>query len=91
MQIEWKLQGKCLNDETYQAFIRESPDKDPFFSSSAKAKKLVREYCASCPVLFECRNFGLNHPEIEGAFGGLSPLERRRQYASLQALSKFLS
>lgn len=87
----WRLDSKCLNDEKYQAFIRANPGKDPFFSNSKEAKKLTRDFCSSCPVLFECRSYGLNHPEIDGVFGGLSPLERRRESKHLQRIAAFLS
>lgn len=53
-------------------------DTDIFFDDLADSKKRaeLRELCASCPIIDQCRDWGLNH-EVYGFWGGLSADERR--------------
>lgn len=52
-------------------------DPELFFGDrgSHAAAKAV---CACCPVLTECRDYGISHPELSGIWGGLSQNARRR-------------
>lgn len=53
-------------------------DPELFFGDrgSHKAAKAV---CACCPVLLECRDYGLGHPEVAGIWGGMSQNQRRKE------------
>lgn len=51
---------------------------DLFFPERPADTGLAREICAGCPVVVECRAYGLAHPGLLGLFGGLDEVERRR-------------
>jgi WhiB family transcriptional regulator, redox-sensing transcriptional regulator len=61
------------------------PNQGIFFPPSAmerRSEKRVRErrakeICASCPVLFDCRNYAITIREQHGIWGGLTEGERR--------------
>lgn len=59
---EWSNNSSCA----------ERPNIFEALTTSGKKK-----FCASCPVLNECADYGILHEEYE-VFGGLSPAERRK-------------
>lgn len=34
-------------------------------------------HCTQCPVITECRNYGLTYPHEEGVYGGLTEKQRK--------------
>lgn len=50
-----------------------STNPELFFSHRVAAAKAV---CACCPVLAECREYGIEHPDESGIWGGLSQKQR---------------
>lgn len=49
--------------------------------SDLGAIQTAKEICATCPVINECRDYGLNihrQADLDGVFGGLSKIERLR-------------
>ncbi len=36
----------------------------------------AKNVCATCPVVDDCRTFGLNNLHLQGVYGGLSQTER---------------
>jgi WhiB family redox-sensing transcriptional regulator len=48
-----------------------------FFPDRPGDTGLALEICAACPVIVECRAYGLAHPGLQGVFGGTTEAERR--------------
>lgn len=57
------------------------PDSDRAVDSIAVAL----EVCAGCPVRITCLNHALDHHEIHGVWGGMSPRARRRLHRDRDA------
>lgn len=74
--MEWRAARERLEDLDGWArrACRDTPI-DPWFEPGAAAF-LVEEFCRRCPVLGECREYGIEW-EPEGTLGGLSQQERR--------------
>ena len=49
-------------------------DKQP---GSSPEMAMAKALCQNCPVLKECREWGIKHEEF-GIWGGLNPYDRRR-------------
>ena len=69
---DWRASGACL-----------SADPDLFFPisatrASARQVSCAKAYCARCQVRSDCARFALEHPEVQGIWGGLTDEERRR-------------
>lgn len=59
-------------------------DPDLFFPEKAGAEiRFAQAVCARCPVIAECREWGILH-EIHGIWGGLTQNERRAIRRKLQ-------
>lgn len=43
----------------------------------AQEIELAKEICNRCPILVDCRDYGIMANETYGIWGGLTPLERR--------------
>lgn len=78
--MSWKREGKCANDATLLAWMKETRRDffyDRMYERSAKA------YCNNgCPVINECKQEGLTHSPgsltvPQGIWGGLTERERR--------------
>jgi WhiB family redox-sensing transcriptional regulator len=71
-QDDWQSQGACLN-----------ADPDVFFpisvaGASATQIRTARAICAGCRVRSDCIDFALEHPEIQGIWGGTTDDERKK-------------
>jgi WhiB family redox-sensing transcriptional regulator len=42
------------------------------------AEKIAKELCKTCPVVEQCRNYGIMAAEPYGIYGGLTPEDRGR-------------
>lgn len=67
---DWRSRGACL-----------SADPDLFFPISltpASAPQIAwaKAHCARCVVRSECIRFALDHPEVQGIWGGMTDNER---------------
>jgi WhiB family redox-sensing transcriptional regulator len=67
---DWRSLGACL-----------AADPDLFFPISLSPASAVqvssaRAYCARCPVRPDCTRFALDHPDVQGIWGGLTEAER---------------
>lgn len=63
----WSEDGACRTRDPAEFFPVRGDDTRP-----AKA------CCRTCPVLVECRVYGLAYPSLKGLWGGLSERQRRR-------------
>lgn len=63
---DWRADGACRSEP--QAL---------FFPERGQSIAAALSICAGCPVLLECRTWGLYHEKI-GIWGGTSERERRR-------------
>lgn len=74
--MNWKLQSKCGNDPNILEIMK-THHWDPFFDEKApEDKEWIKQYCANCPVLIECRGAG----KFElGAWGGKPSRARHYQ------------
>lgn len=68
---DWRSFGACL-----------SADPDLFFpisltSASETQISWAKSHCARCAVRRECSDFALDHPDVQGIWGGLTDNERR--------------
>jgi WhiB family redox-sensing transcriptional regulator len=63
---EWMRDGLCAQT-----------DPEAFFPERGGSTRDAKAVCASCPVLVECRTYGMEHNERFGVWGGLSERERR--------------
>lgn len=50
---------------------------DDWFPEKGQPVGWVKALCRSCWMLQECRKYGLDHPDEDGVWGGLTPAERR--------------
>lgn len=59
-------------------------DPDAWFPEKGAAGQTslaeVRAVCLRCPLLSECRAWGIAHPYEHGIWGGLSPRQRQAAY-----------
>lgn len=63
----WYKTAACLDP---------SIDINWFWPERGDGTSQAKAVCATCPVVTECLNYGIN--EIHGIWGGTSPMERRR-------------
>lgn len=67
----WTKYAECLSLTPEEA-------DDLFFVPFGRTNKRAKEFCSKCPVKHECSKYGLEHPEVEGVWGGLSERERKK-------------
>lgn len=53
-------------------------DPAVFFPARGDDVRQAKAICRLCPVVDDCRAYGLEFPELDGVWGGLSARERRR-------------
>jgi WhiB family redox-sensing transcriptional regulator len=63
----WQERGLCSQS-----------DPEAFFPELGAPTREAKRICGRCPVQAECLEFGLEHGEQFGIWGGLSPMELRR-------------
>ena len=66
---EWMNNAACVDRNVWELF-----HQDPKTSESANA---AREVCWTCPVLHECRAWGITNHCDQGVLGGMTQLERQ--------------
>jgi WhiB family redox-sensing transcriptional regulator len=54
------------------------PEDQPDSIMQRMAEKIAKELCKTCPVVEQCRNYGIMAAEPFGIYGGLSPEDRGR-------------
>lgn len=52
-------------------------DPDLFFPETPEGVQEAKERCAGCPLIIECREWGLHHEEY-GIWGGTTGRDRKR-------------
>jgi hypothetical protein len=67
----WQANAKCIGVPTSK-FFRDEDGSD-------HSPVAYRDICAACPVKWECLETGIIY-NFEGVWGGLTELERRKQY-----------
>lgn len=70
----WRAQGRC----------RSAP-LSLFFPERGDDTRQAKAICAGCPVVEQCRSYGLAYPELRGIWGGLSERGRARARRRLVA------
>ena len=51
-------------------------DPNEWFPEKGKSTRQAKQVCRGCPVRAECLDYALEHGELYGVWGGLSPEER---------------
>lgn len=69
---EWQLRGACRPHDPEIFFV---PVTDRG-SARASRERRAKRICASCPVLFTCRDHAVRAGEVHGVWGGLTERER---------------
>lgn len=67
----WMSQAECLGHPNPNIFFPEYRGAQTYYNQA-------RKVCAVCPVWKECLRYALDTPELEGMWGGLSIVERRK-------------
>lgn len=70
-QDTWMDQGLC-NGMDINIFFPEAPDPNEQKRLNEEAKAI----CANCPVMEQCKQYGIEEKISHGIFGGLTPTER---------------
>lgn len=65
---EWATHGRCVKAPT-----------ELFFPGRGEDCTAAKRICGGCPVLDECRAYGMAHAGLKGVFGGLTENERRTE------------
>ena len=47
------------------------------WTGTAAQQTIAARQCPKCPVIAQCRDYGLQHPSEEGVYGGLTPHNRK--------------
>ena len=68
--MTWVTLGACRTAEP-----------DLFFMETDEAQYRAKEYCARCPVSFDCLEHAILNREAFGVWGGTTPLERKSMFA----------
>ena len=63
----WQERGLCAQS-----------DPEAFFPELGASTREAKRICARCPVRSECLEYGLEHGEQFGIWGGLTPRELRQ-------------
>lgn len=63
-----------------QLFFRQYYDN----SRGGRYVKEAKAICAGCPVQQKCLEWALYYPEVDGIWGGTTPLERRRMRRTMK-------
>lgn len=70
---EWQYRGACRNLDTEQFFHPEGERG----GTRKRRDDAAKAICAQCPVIAQCREYGLSAQEPYGVWGGLTAEERR--------------
>lgn len=66
----WQARGACRTDSAI------APG-DFFPPTGVNVRPEVRALCNRCPVLSQCREWAIAHPECTGVWGGLTERQRK--------------
>ena len=69
--LDWQDQGACRTADPAIFF----PERGGNSKAQVRQAKAI---CATCPVLDECRQYGLEGREKYGIWGGMTEFERRQ-------------
>ena len=79
---DWRARAACRADNAVYFFapnhFERKPEKD-------LREGIARSLCRSCPVARDCLEYSLAVSEMNGIWGGLNELERRRLQRSRAA------
>lgn len=81
--LGWTAQAACAGVDPTTFFPDEDGGRSP--GGRPKAAAVARAYCASCPVLAECRDYGDRTHRI-GVWGGVVRWHRGTRIARLDLL-----
>ncbi len=72
-QGDWRSRSACLSADPELFF--------PISMTAASSRQIARAqaYCANCSVRQECMRFALDHPDMQGIWGGTTDDERRKK------------
>ncbi len=48
-------------------------------SDNASERNEAARECATCPIVTQCRQYGIDHPKETGVYGGLNERERVKE------------
>ena len=62
----------------HKGFCADSPYADLWFpTEGVESAAYCESLCGGCPVRVACLRYAIDHPELEGIWGGLSARQRR--------------
>lgn len=82
----WMGHAKCRNEDP-ELFFPEKDGNAPVIAAAAKAVCLGTDGYPPCPVLMQCREWGLAN-EVFGIWGGLSERDRSKERRRRQRAQK---
>lgn len=62
----WRFEARCDPDNA-----------DFWFPTVGMNPAAIKAECQRCPVIEQCRAYGLEHEDVVGVWGGLTDAERR--------------
>ena len=77
MSADWRARARCTQTDPELWF----PEKGKHEGGAAKS------ICAECEVRAQCLAYALEHPELDGIWGGLTERERREPRRLLRLAS----
>lgn len=80
---EWQYQGACRKASP-AVFFHPEGERGP---SRRRRDEAAKQFCATCPVMQQCREHALRVREPYGVWGGLTEDEREAIYAERKAAS----
>lgn len=69
---EWQADAAC------RGFVDNADWERVFFPGQGDPVGRAKRFCARCPVREDCLAYALDHPDLDGIWGGTSDRERRR-------------
>lgn len=78
---DWQLVAACRDVDTKVFF---APDAERGLRRLAR-ERVAKAVCRSCPVVAACAAYAIKTREPFGVWGGLTPEERRRLWATERA------
>lgn len=74
------MSGVLLDVITRDGLCAQTDPEEFFPKGKGGSIYAARKVCEHCDVELECREYGIQHPDLLGVWGGLSQRQRRRQW-----------
>lgn len=84
---DWRDDGECRRPEYDPEMWHPGGTTGPHLAQTADAKRI----CSGCPVMVQCREWGMDHRQESGIWGGMTEQDRvneRRRIARARAAAE---